>query len=227
MWSNSGHTKGVITDVGSEAPLVQANVRLYEQLCLKLAKETNRFLVVTSPARNDGRTSVAANLALCCAQIGGQRTLLIDADFSRPTLPRVFSLKKTKGGMADVLGNGEKWREHLHTFHDGLLSLLPAGKVSFAGLMSKKAEQIGELFDQWKKEFDWIIADTPPILESANALVLGRQATGALLVVRAGRTRAEVVQTAVKKIRDESVSLVGTILNSRQYVIPKYAYRRL
>ncbi len=217
---------GLIRDFQSRSPGVRSYVTLFEQLCLAVEKEPRPLIAVTSPSRGDGRTTTAANLALCAAVLGGRKALLVDADFDRPMLPRLLAVEGS-GGIDQVLQGNAEWQDMVRPVDDGKLSLLPSGENASSALVAAQPDRLAKLVEGLRSTFDWIVVDVPPVLSSSSVLAFGQQATGVLLVARAGRTRAEVVREAATRLDDAGVRILGAVLNRRRFVIPRYAYRRL
>ena len=106
------------------------------------------------------------------------------------------------------------------------LTLLPAGHGPGSLLVTQSRRFIEQL-QAWRTRFDWIVVDAPPLLSSRGAVALGANVSGALLVLRTGRTRPEVLQRAVDELRSASVPILGAVMNRRRFVIPQGTYRRL
>lgn len=223
----NGHRGGLVTDFASPSPLVRSYVTMFEQLCVSTAGDGHPLLVVTGPGRGEGRTSVAINLGLCGTQLGGRRTLLIDADTELAGLSRALG-KNGKPGLSDVLAGNTPWRDCVQAHeHNERLHVLPAGSSTTVVLAACPPDRLSGLVAEWRREFEWIIVDTPPVLCSATASVLGKHGTGAVLVLRSGRTRMEVLSQAAARLKESDIRTLGVVLNRRRFSIPRYAYRRL
>lgn len=217
--------KGLIVDPYSKSPIVGSYVSLLEQVSLASRDDRVPAVVVTSPSRGDGRTTISANLAICASAIGGRRILLVDADFEQPGLSRLFAAAD-RPGLAEVLAKGAGLDDLVCPIDKGTAFLLPAGR-GINACLAAHAGRAAELISQLRSRFDWVIIDSAPVLQSTGACVLAEHATGAVLVLRAGRTRPEVLQAALDELREHRGKVLGTVLNRRRYMIPRGAYRRL
>jgi capsular exopolysaccharide synthesis family protein len=172
--------------------------------------------VVTSAFAGEGKTSVAANLAVSFAEIN-QRVLLIDADLRKPQLHDLFDVSNGWG-----LTNLLQRRDSIHncpfesiareTTVPGLY-VLPSGPgvpVVANLLHSRRAP---ELLDRLRKEFDTVVIDTPPVMQVADARVLGPMADGVVLVLRAGATTSDAARECADQIRQDGACLLGAVLN--------------
>jgi capsular exopolysaccharide synthesis family protein len=173
-----------------------------------------RVIVVTSPAPKEGKTTVTTNLALALSEIN-RRVLLIDADLRKPRLHNIFDVSN-EHGLTDVLkapgplnGNDGVISE---TIYPGVF-VMPAGPADIAVHNMLYSPRLPELIARYRKEFDAVIIDTPPMLNMSDARVLGRLSDGVIVVVRAGKTTRDTVQSAVQRFTEDGTTVIGTILN--------------
>ena len=170
-----------------------------------------KIFAVTSAGRQDGRSWLAANLAMVFAQIG-QRTLLIDADFRNSRQHQLFNLPGNIGLSALLTGRAGK--ETLHRVHPDLrLLVLPAGssppnpqelllRPVFNFVLSRLAEQ-----------FDVVILDTPPAFESADAQILAARAGAAVMVARLHHTKHSQLKSVMDNFAHSGVNVIGSVIN--------------
>jgi chain length determinant protein tyrosine kinase EpsG len=170
-----------------------------------------RILAVVSPGRGDGRSYLAANLAVVFSQLG-ERTLLIDADLRRPRQHLLFNLDD-RSGLSTILSHRAQADEikRIPSFVD--LSVLCAGPVppnpqellgrpAFAGLLQDMA-----------KDFDVILIDTPPTNDFADVQTIALRARGALLLARVRQTRTSDLRNLAATLAQSGVTVVGSVLN--------------
>ncbi|HEV2147378.1 MAG TPA: polysaccharide biosynthesis tyrosine autokinase [Longimicrobiaceae bacterium] len=174
--------------------------------------ESLRSLVVTSPEGSEGKTTTAANLAVAFAQ-QGMRVLLVDCDLRRPRIHTVFGVAK-EPGLADLLVGRVAAEQVIRRTSVERLSVLPAGSAPSVGASDLfGGGVVRSLVAALGDDFDLVIMDTAPVLVAANAAILGTQADGALLVVRAGRTERDAARQAVQQLSAVGVRVVGAVLN--------------
>ncbi len=173
--------------------------------------------VITSGGPGEGKTTLSANLAIAMAMIG-QRVLLIDADLRRARLHSVFGLDNGPG-LADLLTSTEPLE------NVDLDQYLSPTKVDNLRVMTHGLEQVGtpatlffsprvrELVTSLRKQFDFILLDTAPVLLFPDARLWGRHSDGVVLVVRAGVTTREGATSACHRFAEDGVAVLGTILN--------------
>jgi capsular exopolysaccharide synthesis family protein len=171
-----------------------------------------RALAVMSPLPQEGKTVTTCNLAVALAQ-AGKRVLIIDADLRKPRLHKVFRVKNLNG-LTKYLTGDLAWEDLLHATPIPSLFLINSGPVPPNPLELLGSEKIAKLIDQLKENFDYILADTPPVLAVSDALVLGSQLDGAILVVRSGRTPREALKRTQEKMAAHKIKSLGVIINN-------------
>jgi protein-tyrosine kinase len=168
-----------------------------------------RTLMVTSAVPDEGKTLTATNIALTLSESYRRKVLLIDADLRRPSLDEVFMVPKGFGLNEALTGNADRKVSVIQISRN--LSLLPAGSPNPDPMSSLTSDRMRRLIKEAGAAFEWVIMDTPPIAILTDATLLGSMVDGALLVVRAGQTPAELVQRSVDALGKNHI--VGVVLN--------------
>jgi polysaccharide biosynthesis transport protein len=176
--------------------------------------ERPHVLVITSANSGEGKTTAAANLAVALAKVN-RKVLLIDGDIRSPRIHHVFGLKNTTG-VTDLL-NPAQGNEHLidpiiHAVAPNLY-VLTAGPAIEGGADLLFAASMADLIARFRKRFDMVIIDTPPMLAMPDARVLGRTADAVVLIARAGKTSRAAVQAAYRRLVEDQSKVLGVILN--------------
>ncbi len=171
-----------------------------------------RVIVVTSAGAGEGKTTLVCNLAMAFAE-AGRKTVLIDADMRRPRIHGVFGISNDRG-LSTVLKAAEQLDTVETTATDvpGLF-LLPSGPADPALGNLLHSPRFPELLAKLRQAFDIVLIDTPPVLLVADARVAGAHADGALLVIRAGDTSREAAGAARRRLEDDSIPILGAVLN--------------
>jgi protein-tyrosine kinase len=171
-----------------------------------------RALALISPNSSEGRSYLAANLAVLFAQLG-RRTLLIDADLRAPRQFEFFGIPNRPGLLAVLAGRaGREAAISLPAF--GPLSVVPAGPYAPHPQELLLRPTLGAFLKQMESEFDAILIDTPPARQNADAQGLAFLAGSALVIARAGHTRVDDTASVVRQLTDAGVLLLGTVLNN-------------
>jgi protein-tyrosine kinase len=187
---------------------------LRTQLLMRWSKAavSHRMLAVASPGCGEGRSYVAANLAVVFSQLG-ERTLLIDADLRTPRQHRIFNVPDRSGLTAVLSGRaGRSAAAPVREF--GRLALLPAGAPppNPQELLSRPA--LGAFLQEMWSEFDVILFDTPPAKFYADALNVAFRAGSAIMLARKDHTRLADTTGVIRELSDSGVHVVGTVLNA-------------
>jgi len=171
-----------------------------------------KTLAVVSPAVGEGKSYVAANLAVAFAQLG-QPTLLIDADLRTPRQHRIFSVASSGGLSALLAGRGEE-DATVPVPGFNTLSLLPAGALppNPQELLSRPA--FDALLAQMQAQFGVILIDTPAAQPYADAQNIAYRAGDALMVTRKDHTRLAAADKTMRDLTDAGARLVGTVMNA-------------
>lgn len=186
---------------------------LRTQLLIRWSKAEvkHRMLAIISPGPNEGRSYVAANLAVAFSQLG-ERTLLVDADLRAPRQHLIFNVSD-RVGLAAVL-SGRADRSAVAPVPEfGPLWLLPAGArpPNPQELLSRLA--LGVLLHELRTEFDVILFDTPPAKLYADAHAVAFRARSAMVLARKDRTRLDDTKAVIRELSDMDARVVGTVFN--------------
>jgi len=169
-------------------------------------------LAIVSPGAREGRSYLAANLAVAFAQLG-ERTLLIDADLRAPRQHAIFGVAGERG-LAAVLA-GRAGRDALVALPDfGSLSLLPAGAPPHnpQELLSRPA--LASLLHELRPDFDVVLLDTPAARACADAQSIAYRAGHALVLARRHRTRLADAAAVIRDLGATGTQVVGTVCNA-------------
>ena len=190
----------------------------YQKLATKLEymqkKKNKKVFAVTSVAENEGKSTVAANIALALAG-RGYRVALLDLDIRKPSMYKIFDYDS----------------DMLHEFNDVLSNKVPLGEYGFyryrkssliIAFNRKTRENTEELlngpvlpgcFEALREKMDFIIVDTPPTSVSADAATVSAYADRTLLVVRTDTVAVQDINDAILAVSDAGGKLAGCILN--------------
>lgn len=171
-----------------------------------------RTLLVTSPSPGEGKSLTAANLAVALAQ-AGRRVVLVDADLHKPRIHRLLGLKNNTGLTTALIQEQPEFEGLLQPGPEPGLSVLTSGP-----LPPNPAELLGsgrarDFFGHLAQQADIVLFDSPPAVALSDAVILGAQLDGVLLVVEAGRTRREVARRALEALRKVHARVIGVALN--------------
>lgn len=176
-----------------------------------------RTIGVTSCARGEGVTTIAANLALAAAEsLAGQQVLAIDANPRAAALHRHLAASGTSSGLTDVLAGRSDWREAITPTIARNVSLLTAGEIGARLTSAADLARCAELLSDWQAKFDVVLFDLPPVAEAGLTLPLAGMLDGVLLVIESERTAWETADRAKNMLNQSHARLLGAVLNERR-----------
>ena len=180
-----------------------------------------RVIVVTSSVPGEGKSTTSGNLAIALAQ-SGNSVLLVDCDMRKPSIHKKFKISNA-AGTAELLLRKKSFEEVANK-HNENLTIITAGKIPPNPSEMLASRAMTAFIEEMKKEFKYIILDTPPLQAVTDAQVLSTKADGVLLVVRAGSTKREMVFNSVDLIKKVQGKVIGTVLNGVENKKNNYYY---
>ncbi|MBI4790787.1 MAG: polysaccharide biosynthesis tyrosine autokinase [Chloroflexi bacterium] len=176
-------------------------------------------VLITSALPGEGKSTLAANLAVVAAR-AGKKIALVDANLREPTLHKLFGLEQGRGlsnllsaaGVEDATG-AEAWHAFAKpTGIDGL-TLISAGSPSADPAGALESPAFKTILTQLKAAFDLVIVDTPAVLDLADALAASRGADGIVLTIDSARTTRAEARRAQAALAETGAPLLGVVLN--------------
>lgn len=171
-----------------------------------------RTIMVTSASPSEGKSTVAATIAIAHAS-KGSRVLLIDADLRRPSVADKLGLTRVSG-LSEVCLKDLPWREAVYR-----LPALPGLSVITAGQSNRRAIDhfsriFADLLAESADEYDFVVVDTPPLLGFSEPLHLATLVDGVLMVAMAGSTNRRALQTCAAQLRRVGANILGVVINA-------------
>jgi capsular exopolysaccharide synthesis family protein len=200
------------------------SVDSYRTLLMHVARAGSvRSVMVTSAMPGEGKTSLASHLAVSLAR-AGRKTLLLDTDLRKPTLHRLFNLPLAPG-LSEILRGEIFTAEAIRVAGPGGLAVLPAGALDARALHALAQDRLRDLFQQLKQHYDFIIADSCPVLPVADSLLVGQHVDGVVLSIMRDVSRMPKVlaahhRLAVLGIKTLGVVVIGTTADAYGYWNP-------
>ncbi len=215
------HLVSLLAPTSFEAEQYRALRHLVEQL----HKSADLSVVaVSSPGGGDGKTTTAINLAGALAQAPGGRVLLVDIDLRGSSLANQLGLDRPadRGLVEAILDPGLSLKavvQHCPPFN---LFIVPAGHLPSAPYEILKSPRLGELLQEARKAYDFVVLDTPPLVSVPDCRVIGKWVDGFLMVVGAHKTPRKLLEEALNMM--DPGKIVGLIFNGDDRPLPGYYY---
>lgn len=174
-----------------------------------------KALLITSTVQGEGKTYIAANLAISLAQLG-ESILLIDGDLRRPRVHNAFGLSSEKG-LSDYLVSGIKAEDAAALIQKSEvpgLSILPCGRRPPNPSELLNTPRLGALINWARERYDRVIIDCTPMFPINDTLLWGRHIPSVAFVVRFGVTRTPLIKTACQKLQTGGIKVLGVAVNA-------------
>jgi protein-tyrosine kinase len=199
---------------------------LVDQIFLTDKAEERREVVFAGVDRGNGCSRICADTARVLAHNTSGSVCLVDANLRSPSQADFFGVPNHYG-LTDALVEPEPVRHFATQLGQDNLWLLSAGSSSAntSGVMN--SPRVKTRFAELRKEFDFVLIDTPPLTQYADAGVLARFADGLVVVLEANSTRRESALKEIQNLRQSNVRVLGAVLNKRTFPIPQSVYDKL
>lgn len=171
-----------------------------------------KIIVLTSAGASEGKTVSSLNLASSLAE-SGSRVLLIDVDLRRPSCHRVLGITNDRG-LSNFLSGQAELASLIRPLHADRLFFVPAGPTPPNPAELVGSARMRDALEDLRDEYDFVILDSPPVLPVTDAVVLGREADGAVLVVKGHDTPRELLRRARDQLLQANVHLLGAVVNN-------------
>ena len=218
-------------DDDSPMDKIESYAKLRMNLLYAMAGKEKHSIIVTSAISGEGKSTIAANLAISMA-LSGKRVLLVDADLRRGCQRQIFhdtyfkkSNKRTVG-LSEVLVGIASWENAVLNTHMETLQLMPSGRFPPNPTELLDSAAMRELLPIMEKEYDMVVIDVPPINIVADALALASQVAGSLFVVRQGFSDHREIRKALNQAEMSGLDLLGFVFYGEKVAHRGYYYNR-
>lgn len=180
-------------------------------------------IVITSSHAWEGKTVTSCNLAVTLSLDKEKKTLLVDADLRKPGVHSMFGLSR-EPGFSDVLSDFIGVEKFLAKPAIENLYVIPAGSLVDDPSELLSLGKVETLLNRLKSEFDYIILDTPPVLEFTDASILGSFCDAVILAIKAGSTQKEAIEEAFNLLEEAKAKPKACILTNVQVALDAHYY---
>ena len=181
-----------------------------------------KTLAVTSCIPNEGKSMTAANLAVVLTQ-AGKSVLLLDCDMRNPTVHKNFNLSN-KVGLSSCISMGTALSDAVQkTSIEGLYALtggvIPPNPSELLG-----SEQMKNVLQRAKEQYDYVLIDTPPVMPVTDALIVSRFVDGMILVIASAEIKVEMARDVKNQLVNAGANILGVVLNKVRSEHHGYGY---
>jgi receptor protein-tyrosine kinase len=211
----------LVTITKSDGAASEAYRSLRTSLLYSLVDNPARVITFTSPGPREGKSTTCSNLGATLAH-AGKNTLLMDCDFRKPVLHRVFELRNIKG-VVDVLAGEhpaeDVWHEPVENLKVMTVGPIPPNPAELLG-----SERFAELLAHMRRLFDYVLVDAPPVMLVSDPAIVAAQTDGVLLVLDAQNTRKSTLRRSMRSLESVGATVLGTVMNNYKNPSGGYAY---
>jgi succinoglycan biosynthesis transport protein ExoP len=206
--NNSNGDLFVLTEKESRSHIAEAFRSLRANIKLSRVEGFPSSILITGPDAGSGKSMIAINLALSFVS-SGKKVLLVDTDLRRPAIEKYLKIKKEKG-LTELLVNEGKEIQPITV--DGL-KIIPSGKLPPNPSELLDSDRMKELLSKWKKEYDIVLLDSPPLMTVSDSRILASEVEETLLVASYGVTNRHMIAQTSELLKQLSIKALGYILN--------------
>ena len=234
--SRSRHSRGhrkrmeqlidrLLPNLKSQSQVLESYRTLQSNIQFAAVDAEAKSFLITSAAPGEGKTLTASNLAITMAR-SEKKVLLVDCDLRRPRQHMVFGCRKQPGLSDALTGNlqeleGEDSNGLIRRTEVDNLDLVPCGSIPPNPIELLNNQKLMHLIEQWQREYDFILLDSPPVVSVADASILATKVDRILLIIKSGQTKRQVAIHARDLLQKVDANIFGVTLNdidfSKQY----------
>ncbi|MBO5449565.1 MAG: CpsD/CapB family tyrosine-protein kinase [Ruminococcus sp.] len=203
--------------------VTEAYKNLRTNLTFALSTKQNKIIAVSSSLASEGKSTVAANIAITLAQTSS-KVLLVDCDLRKPVQHKIFKVKNTKG-LSTLMGGIHSFKEVVNEQVIDSLDVVTCGPIPPNPSEMLASDNMKVLLEELSKYYDYIILDTPPINVVTDALTLVNSIAGILLVAKQGQSTYDALGEAIDAIKFANGSILGVVVNNVNITGGKYNYK--
>jgi capsular exopolysaccharide synthesis family protein len=208
-----GFNRNIVGKVVTGREMDPTSVEQYRRLAATLHHEQSERginkVMVASAVPGEGKTLTALNLALTLSESYRRRVVLVDADLRRPRVHDMLNIPNGTGLNETLTQRGQSRATLVHV--SPRLSVLPAGRPNSDPMGALSSQRMARLLEKAAANFDWVVVDTPPVVQLADANLLAAMVDVAVLVIEAGRTSYDLSDRAITALGRERI--LGIVLN--------------
>ena len=202
--------------------VVDAFEKLQVNIGLASVDKKIQVIQITSSLQDEGKTTVAVNLAQSFA-LKGSKVLIVDLDIRRPKIHRNFN-QPNENGIVDLAAGTIKKDQLIKQTKYGIDVVLTGSKTPYP-VKILESEMIKSLVEEAKGIYDYIILDSPPVSAVVDPIVITKLAEAVLFVVQADRTKKSVIKEAFKQLELSGANIIGLVLTNVKQKYTNYKYK--
>ena len=199
--------EAIIMDRPGNGLAKESYVRLKDNVLYYCVDGDKKVIQVESTIQGESKTTTVCNLAVCLGQ-SGKKVCLVDCDFRKPRVHRVFEEENINGIVDYMVDKCTKEQLIKTTKYENVSIVNRGGDITNPSVILT-SNKMKELFDQLRNDFDIILIDCPPVLLISDYIHIARLSDGVLFVVAYGRTKKKQVTEAINQLKQNNIKIIG------------------
>ena len=201
----------IIVTQGSKGKGVEGYNRLKDNILYLNADGNHKVIQIESSSAKEGKTTVACNLAVSLG-LTDKKVCLLDLDFRRPRVHRVFNISKDEGLAEYFLGDLTKEQIIKKTEYANVDIITRGGEIYNSSLVLV-SDKFKELIASLRNQYDYVIVDCSPVLQVSDYIHISKVTDGVIFLIAYGITTKAQVAEAIKELRNNDAKILGTVLS--------------
>lgn len=218
--------KGVITylDDKKHANYIESIRSIRTSILLDKVRSKHKVIAITSISPDDGKSSLAMQLAKCFSEVG--KTVLVDADLRFPSIGNALSVGEDKPGLTNVVANSHNLEESIYQPLNFKFDVLTAGHIPKNPLMFLQNKRFKTVISELKEKYQRVILECPPIMSVSDAFIISKCVDSVYLVLDATKANGQMFANVLEELQQAEVEVGGVFVNkikeSNTYSSSKY-----
>jgi capsular exopolysaccharide synthesis family protein len=220
--AGNGHATRLNLDVVAH----EETLRLVQSIFLTAGQDAPSVVMFSGVDSGNGCSHICSQAAAVLARNVTGSVCLVDANLRTPALPEFFGVTNHHG-LTDSLRNNGSIRGYAKALNPENLWLLSCGSLATDSSALLNSALLKTRIAELRKEFDYVLIDSPPLGSYSDGMVLGQLSDGVVMVLEANSTRREAALRVAESLRARQIKVLGAVLNKRTFPIPESLYHRL
>jgi capsular exopolysaccharide synthesis family protein len=210
--SNSLTERYQLSHVHAQSNVAESFRTIRAAITLGSRGDRYKLLSVTSSVPSEGKSTVAANLAIVLAQTG-LRTLLVDADLRRPSVHQGFGLRGVAGLVAYLSGTASSIEDVSLKTEIPNLDIVCCGSTPSQPSELLSSKRMADFLQEAARSYDRVVVDCPPVSAVSDPLIIASLTDGVLVVTKFNKVRRDVARRTIQRLVDAGIQPCGVVIN--------------
>lgn len=172
--------------------------------------KNTKTILITSAEMNEGKTTIACNVATCFSELEDTKVLLIDCDFAKRGVSRYFGIENVNG-ISDLVFGKKTVEECIKKVGD--LDVITSGEKPSNSSILLNSQSMKDIINKFREEYDYVFIDSPPISRMNDACIITQYVDGTIIVNAVGEIDSRISKITLEKLNKVGANIVGVVLN--------------